>query len=53
MMKSDEEFKCLENKDNRNSMLVLREVNKCLKMEYNYYDKASVSKKINNNIAMT
>lgn len=42
MMKSDEGMDFLKGKDNKNSMVILREINKCLEQEYKHYDKSVV-----------
>ncbi|WNF89814.1 hypothetical protein [Vagococcus fluvialis] len=49
MMKSDEGMNFLKNKDNKSSMAVLREINKCLEQEYKHYDKLVVSNAVRNN----
>lgn len=43
MMKSDEGMDFLKAKDNKSSMAILREINKCLEQEYKHYNKLVVS----------
>lgn len=49
IMKSDEGMDFLKDKDNKKSMAILREINKCLEQEYKHYDKVVVSNAIRDN----
>lgn len=49
VMKSDVGMNFLKDKDNKSSMAVLREINKCLEEEYRHYHKIVVSNAVRNN----